>query len=124
MANKNKQTLEQQQIKASVKYVRVSPYKLRKVAKEISALPVNQALGKLNVMVQKSAKILYKLLHSGVANAVHNNQCQPEDLVIKSLIVNEGPKMKRYQSRARGRMFKILKPMSHVEMVLTTKESR
>lgn len=110
-----------QTVKAAVKYVRVSPYKLRKVANEIRDNNAQQMLSKLKVMPQKSATILYKLLKSGIANAVNNNSLDDRSLTISKLIVNEGPSYKRARIRARGRIFKIIKPTSHVELELTNK---
>ena len=69
-------------------------------------------------MPQKSATILYKLFKSCVANAVHNNQLDEATLRVDRLVVNEGPRLKRHQARARGRIFGITKPYSHVELSL------
>ena len=115
---KNNSTSE---VKASLKYVRVSPFKLRKVVNEIRNLDVNLALNKLYLMNQKSARIVYKLLYSCMSNATNNFNLDKDQLLISKVFVNEGPKMKRYQPRARGRMFQILKPTSHLDIFLVTK---
>ena len=107
-------------IKASVKYVRVSPYKLRKVAHIVRNLPPSVALQQLKLMPQKSAGILYKLFHSCVSNAVNNFSLDESTLKTSKLIVNEGPKIKRSKPRARGRIFGILKPYSHVELTMVS----
>ena len=109
------------EVKASAKYIRVSPFKLRKVVNEVRLLDVNTALLKLNVMNQKSSKIVYKLLHSCMSNAVNNFNFNKDELVVSEIFVNEGPKMKRYQPRARGRMFQILKPTSHIDVIVVAK---
>ena len=105
-------------VKANLKYVRVSPYKLRKVANEVRHLTALQAISKLRIMPQKSASILYKLFKSCVANAINNNQLDENILKVDRLVVNEGPRLKRHQPRARGRIFGITKPYSHVELSL------
>ncbi len=121
MATKSKKTkqVEIQEVKASAKYLRVSPYKLRKVADHVRYANATDALKKLKIMNQKSAGIMYKLIHSAVSNAVHNFKLNEADLKIQKLIVNEGSKIKRSRSRAKGRVFAILKPTSHIEITLT-----
>ena len=106
------------EIKASVKYVRVSPYKMRKVADQVRNLSAMEASQRLKLMPQKSAGIMYKLIKSCIANAVNNFSLTENTLNISKLIVNEGPKLKRSRARARGRIFGILKPYSHVEVTM------
>jgi large subunit ribosomal protein L22 len=111
----------QKDIKASVKYVRVSPYKIRKVADQIRGMMSDQALQRLAIMTQKSARIMYKLIHSCVANGTNNLELESTKLFISKLIVNEGPKIKRSRPRARGRMVAITKPTAHVEVTMSLK---
>ena len=121
MSNKkvtNDIVIERKEVKASAKYLRVSPYKLRKVADHVRYLNAEDALGQLSLMHQKSAVILYKVVQSCIANAVNNFNLKKSDLKITKLIVNEGSKIKRSRSRAKGRMFRITKPTSHVEVTL------
>ena len=118
MAKNKELKFKKKVVKASVKYVRVSPYKLRKVADIVRALPPETALQQLKLMPQKSAVILYKLFHSCVSNAVNNFSLDKATLKTSKLIVNEGPKLKRSQPRARGRIFGILKPYSHIELAM------
>ena len=115
---KTKKEIKNKPVSATVKYVRVSPFKLRKVANEIRGKSAVHSLKVLKVMTQKSAGILYKLLKSAVANAVENNKLEENLLVIDKLIVNQGPVMKRIQPRARGRAFRIIKPTSHATITL------
>jgi large subunit ribosomal protein L22 len=107
-----------QLVKASLKYVRISPLKLRKVADTVRYLSPEIAMQRLRLMPQKGADILYKLIHSCVANASHNFDIAATNLKIQTLMVNEGPRMKRFQPRARGRMYAIHKPFAHVELIL------
>ena len=118
MSKKNRGSQSSKEVIASVKYVRVSPYKLRKVADAIRNMTPQDALYYLKNMSQKSSGILYKLIHSCIANAENNYKYEKSTLIISRLVVNEGPKLKRAQPRARGRMFKILKPYSHVEVAM------
>tara|TARA_Y100001935_G_C17297312_1_gene506908 strand:+ start:729 stop:1103 length:375 start_codon:yes stop_codon:yes gene_type:complete len=120
MAKKKDKIVINKEVNASVKYVRVSPYKLRKVADIVRNLPPSVALQQLKLMPQKSAGILYKLFHSCVSNAVNNFSLDESTLKTSKLIVNEGPKLKRSQPRARGRIFGILKPYSHVELTMVS----
>ena len=120
MAKKKDKIVINKEVNASVKYVRVSPYKLRKVADIVRNLPPSVALQQLKLMPQKSADILYKLFHSCVSNAVNNFSLDESTLKTSKLIVNEGPKLKRSQPRARGRIFGILKPYSHVELTMVS----
>ena len=111
MKDKNKTSAE-------VKYVRISPFKMRKVADTVRHLTPLVALEQLALMPQRSARILYKLIHSALHNAIHNNSLNKSNLLIDELIVNEGPKLKRSKARARGRMFGIMKPYSHAKVIL------
>ena len=119
---KKKQITESgiKEVRAIVKYVRVSPYKMRKVADQVRDLPATQAVQKLRVMHQKSATIMYKLIKSCMANASNNFSLNESELNISKLIVNEGPKVKRSRARARGRIFGIMKPYSHVEVTMVS----
>ena len=118
MSNKSNELSDIKHINAKAKYVRVSPYKLRKVADVVRGLPATVALNQLRIMHQKSATVLFKLFTSCVANASHNYQIDAANLKVERLIVNEGPRLKRHKARARGRIFGITKPYSHVELTL------
>ncbi|MGA0241452.1 MAG: 50S ribosomal protein L22 [Candidatus Marinamargulisbacteria bacterium] len=119
MAKKSKKIVsEKKLVDAKVKYVRVSPYKLRKVADLVRTLPPQVAVNQLRLMPQKSATVLFKLFSSCLANASHNFSLDPAQLVVDRLIVNEGPRLKRHKARARGRIFGITKPYAHVELTL------
>ena len=111
----------QKDIKASVKYVRVSPFKMRKVADQVRGMMSEEALQRLSIMTQKSARIMFKLIHSCVSNATNNFELESTTLFISKLLVNEGPKIKRSRPRARGRMVAITKPTSHVEVTMSLK---
>lgn len=108
--------------KASVRYVRMSPRKLRLVADLVRGKAINHAYATLRFTKrQKAAKTLVELLDSAVANAEQTGKVDVDTLVIKSLKVDQGPTMKRFMPRAQGRAFQILRKTSHVSVVLEEK---
>ncbi|NQY74186.1 MAG: 50S ribosomal protein L22 [Candidatus Margulisbacteria bacterium] len=100
---------------ANSKYLRISPYKVRRVANVIRGEQVTKAMSILNSLPQKAAFFLSRALKSAVANAVVKKM-SPDNLVVSTLMVNEGSMFKRHQPRARGRMFQILKRTSHISI--------
>jgi large subunit ribosomal protein L22 len=110
--------------RAILRFARRSPQKLRGVAELVRGKPVDKALQVLDVAPQGSAKMLRKVVRSALANAeVKGTTDDVERLYIKRLTIDGGPRLKRYRPRARGRATKILKPMSHITVVLATPES-
>jgi len=107
------------EVKASLKYLRISPRKVRLVANLIKGLPVNEAELQLKAIKKRSSEPILKLLKSAISNAEHNFQLERDNLFIKSLKVNAGPTLKRYMPRARGTAYEIKKRTSHLEMVLS-----
>jgi len=106
---------------AKLNYLRMSPRKVRVVAKLIKNMPVQKAERELLFMNKKAAKIILKLLKSAISNA-KNKGYEPENLYVKNIIVNEGPKnLKRYYPKARGRVGLIIKKMSHLQIYLDQK---
>ena len=106
---------------ASLNYLRMSPRKVRVVAKIIKNLPVERAEKELLFRNKKAAKIILKLLKSAISNA-KNKGYEAKDLYVKNIIVNEGPKnLKRYYPKARGRVGMIVKKMSHLKIELDKK---
>lgn len=110
---------------AHAKYKRISPKKAKLVGDLVRGMNVPEALYVLQFTPKKSARIMYKLVHSAAANAIDRfggEEVQEDDLFIKEIRVNEGPMMKRNQPRARGRAFLIRKRMSHITVVVETKK--
>jgi len=106
---------------AVAKYMRISAQKVRKLAAAIKGKPLEDGLNHLEFMPQKSAKIVKKVLHSALANATQkNNDVHMDDLVIQNVIADEGPTLKRFRARARGRGTRILKRTSHITVILST----
>ena len=106
------------EVKATTKYVRISPSKARDVARLIQGKPVHEALNITEFSERKAAFHIGKTLKSAVANAQNNNELSPEELWVREAIVEEGPTMKRFQPRAQGRAFQIKKRTSHITVVV------
>lgn len=104
--------------KAVSKFLRVSPRKVRLVAKNINGKPVEDALNILKFTPNKSAAILRKVLYSAIANAEQKPGVDVDSLKVSSVIVNEGPTWKRIMPRAMGRAYRIRKRTSHITVVV------
>jgi large subunit ribosomal protein L22 len=109
------------EVKAIAKYIKMSPFKIRRVAKLIRGSSVLSAEQLLQNLPQKGAFCLKKVLVSAKSNAVNNHKLIASELFISEIQVNEGPMMKRFQARARGRIFEIQKKSSHVLITVTPK---
>lgn len=105
-------------VKASGKYMRISPQKVRKIVGAVKGKPVESGLNTLKFMPQKAAGMVEKIVRSAVANADQNADLDVDTLVIKNIIVNEGPMLKRFRPRARGRATRILKRTSHITVIV------
>jgi large subunit ribosomal protein L22 len=105
------------EFRACVKYLRISPIKVARVAKVVQGKDVNTALQILKQLPQKPAEELYKVLHSAKFNAINNHGCN-DPLKVSAIITCAGPQMKRFQPKGRGRIYKILKRTSHIHVVL------
>ena len=107
---------------ASAKYVRMAPRKARLVADQVRGLPVNEARTLLQFSVRGAASDIEKLLASASANAEANHDLVADDLRIAQITVDEGPTLKRWRARARGRATRIDKKTCHVKVALTPTE--
>jgi large subunit ribosomal protein L22 len=105
--------------KAEAKFVRISPFKARRVADVVRRRPYTEAVAILAHMPHKGARLIRKVIQSAAANALSNNRNLDEGmLVVSELYVNEGPRMKRLWVRGRGRADLLLKRMSHITAVV------
>lgn len=111
------------EVKAVSKYMRISPRKVRKLVGAIKGRPVEAGLEILKFMPQKAAKILDKIIRSAVANADQNPDIDIDLLVIHNIVADQGPTLKRWRARARGRGTRILKRTSHITVILAEKSS-
>ena len=107
---------------AKLKYARISPQKARLVADQVRGMPVDNALNLLEFSNKKGADIIKKVLESAIANAEHNDSADVDELIVSEIMIDEGPTMKRFRPRARGRANKILKRMSHVTVAVEETE--
>ena len=111
------------EVRAVSKYVRISPQKVRKVVDDIKGKPVESGLQKLKFMPQKAANILEKIIRSAVANAEQTADIDVDMLVIRNITADQGPSLKRWKARARGRGTRILKRTSHITVILAEENS-
>lgn len=109
------------EIKASAKYIRMSPKKVRLVSGLINGLEIEQALNQLKFVNKRAAKPIKKLLDSAIANAINNFNLEKSNLFIKSIVADEGPTLKRWRPRAFGRATPIRKRSTHISVVLAEK---
>ena len=110
-------------ISATAKYLRGSTRKARLVTQAIKGRPVEEAAALLQFMPQHAARDVARVLKSAAANAENNHNLSAEDLVIVDAVADEGPTIKRWRPRAQGRAFPILKPMTHITIVVADREA-
>jgi large subunit ribosomal protein L22 len=104
---------------AIMKFVRLSPQKGRLVADLIRGLPVERALEILNFNNRRAATPVRKVLESAIANAEHNLGADVDELRVARIMVDEGPMLKRFHARAKGRGVRILKRTSHITVTVS-----
>ena len=104
--------------KAVAKYMRISPLKVRKLVGAVKGAPVEKAIQQLRFMPQKAAAIVEKTLRSAVANADQNPDIDVDRLIVRNVIVDQGPSLKRFKARARGRGSRILKRTAHITVIV------
>jgi large subunit ribosomal protein L22 len=109
-------------VRASAKYVRVAPRKARLVADQVRGMPLPEARTLLRFSTRGAAEDIEKLLASASANAEANHDLVADDLRIAEITVDEGPTLKRWRARARGRATRIDKKTCHVKVALTPTE--
>lgn len=105
-------------ITAKLRYLRIAPRKVRLVADLIRGKRAEEAKNILNFTIKKAALPILKLLKSGLANAKNDFQLEEGNLYIQKLLVDEGPKHKRWIARARGKADEIQKKTSHITIIL------
>ncbi|MBD0324204.1 MAG: 50S ribosomal protein L22 [Aldersonia sp.] len=112
--------------RASARYVRVAPNKVRQVVAPIRGLAVEEARRILRFSPKGAAAPVLKTLDSAVANAEHNADppYDADELVVTSAVVDEGPMLKRIRPRAMGRAYRIKKRTSHITVAVGTPDER
>ena len=113
---KNTTTME---VQALTRFARMSPKKMREVAREIQGRPVPEAVELLTLIPRKSARLIVKTLKSAIANAENNNNLSADTLIVASAVIETGPVLKRFKAGARGSAMPRRKKMSHIRIVLS-----
>ena len=103
-------------------HVRQSPYKVRRVLDLVRGLPVEEAEVILEHTPRKASEIILKTMNSAVANAEHNHALDRDELFVAEAYADEGPTIKRWRPRARGRATRINKRTSHITIVVADDE--
>ncbi len=107
------------EVRSTLRYAKISAFKVREVTRAIQGLPVSAALDLVAFSPKKAAGLISKTLKSAVANAENNANLRVDGLVVKEATVGEGPTMKRMMPRARGSGSRILKRSAHIRIILT-----
>ena len=107
---------------AKLRGARISAQKVRLVADQVRGMPVEKAEQLLAFSTKKAAHIVKKVLLSAIANAEHNDGADIDELSISTVMVDEGPTMKRGRARAKGRGTQILKRTSHITLTVADSE--
>ena len=110
-----------QEVKATAKYIRIAPRKVRIVMNLVRGKSVADALASLKFTPKVGADAVEKVLRSAVANAENNFDMDVDRLFISSAFVDQGPTLKRIHPRSRGQAFKILKHTSHITVAVNEK---
>jgi large subunit ribosomal protein L22 len=106
-------------VRAHAKHIRQSPYKVRRVLDLVRGLPVEEARHVLAFTDRRAADPVTKVLNSAVANAEHNFALDSGELMVAEAYADEGPTLKRWRPRARGRATRIRKRTCHITIVVT-----
>lgn len=106
------------EVQVKLRYLRMAPRKVRLVADGVRGQRVQVALDRLRFGQRAAARPLYKLIRSAVSNADQKGGIDIDNLYVKSLTVDQGPTLKRWLPRARGRADRIQKKTSHITVIL------
>ena len=113
---------ERQEVKAVAKWVHASPRKARLVVEHIRGRSVPEARTVLAFTQRAAARDVAKVLSSAVANAEANHNLRGDELIVAAAYVDEGPVLKRWRARARGRAARIQRPTCHITIKLVEPE--
>ena len=123
MATANQTTADAPVVRASARYLRVTPRKARLVADQVRGMATADALPLLQFSPRGAAQEIQKLIESAMANAENNHDLVADEMEIAEIRVDQGPTLKRWRPRARGRATRIEKKTSHVFVALKPTES-
>ncbi len=108
-------------MKSHLRDIRISPKKTNVVAGLVRGKSATDALDILKFTPKKAAQLLYKAVHSAVANAENSGQGKREELSVKEVVINKGAVQKRYVPSTRGRALPLRKPTTHISVTLEKK---
>jgi large subunit ribosomal protein L22 len=106
------------EVKAIARYIRISPFKARRVLDQIRGRSYREALIILEFLPYRATEPILKVLRSAAANAEHNAGLDRAELIITQAYADQGPVLKRFQPRAQGRAYQIRKPTSHITVAV------
>lgn len=121
---KRKRSLGNKEACSVLRNLRVSPQKLNLIADSIRGQEAEKALSSLAFSQRRISDAVKKCLQSAIANAENNHELDVDRLVVAEANVGKGLVMKRWRPRARGRTGKIMKPFSHLTIVVREREER
>ncbi|MBM3865298.1 MAG: 50S ribosomal protein L22 [Verrucomicrobia bacterium] len=107
------------EVQALTRYARMSPKKMREVARTIQGRPAAEAVEFLSLVPRKSARLIAKTLKSAIANAENNRNLSADSLTVRSAVIENGPVLKRFKAGARGTAMPRRKKMSHIRIILS-----
>jgi len=105
--------------RAVEKYIRMSPRKIRYIVDMIKSKSIDDAIDLLSLTPKTAAIVVKKAIQSAVTNATENHKMKEEDLFISGIMVDEGPTLKRFKPRARGRANRIRKRTAHISVFVS-----
>ena len=108
--------------KAYNKNIGYSAYKMRRIIDLIRSKSVNDARLQLSMLGTPAAKEILKILNSAIANASNNESISEEELYVTKIFADNGPRLKRFRAKARGRAGAFDRPSSHLTIEVTTGE--
>jgi large subunit ribosomal protein L22 len=106
------------QVSATAKYVRIAPRHVQSVAGDLSGLPAEEALAALAFMPHRAAYEIAKVIKSAAANAENNYGLDRDQLVVKTVLVDQGPSLRRWRPKGRGRVNPFRRRSSHITVVV------
>ena len=112
---------------AIARYIRQSPYKVRKTLDRVRGMSVNDALNYLHFSPEKAAKVIEKTIRSAVSNLLNKNEnadVDQDSLKLKEAYVDGGPVMKRFRAASMGRASRLRRPTSHLTIVIKSEKKR
>lgn len=112
----------QEEVKAIARFIRMSPYKVRRVLDQIRGRSYRESLIILEFMPYRACEPILKLLRSAAANAENNNGYDRSTLFVSTAYADGGPSLKRFRPRAQGRAYQIRKPTCHITIAVAPQE--